>query len=279
MRSPDQVSIPWLTIPRRRLGTGAATFSGRGSKSRSNSVLENEMSGVRDKAAIVRKQLEQRNLLWPGAEHFIWDRKANKGFATIPKTMPIVLQIMDDLSGGKPLSSTYLGLWCGTWDNAMLSISKPEDMAYSAGFSGQRAAYTWGARMKILHDLRFIDIKAGKSGPISNVILWNPHLVIRWHYVRKTPGLQEALFNALLERGLEIGASDVTSDNPIFTSPVFPPPPEAVTLAMLLSRPASAMSPATPFAQPVPAAASAPAPAQTPVADPAAAPVGSTGQS
>ena len=98
---------------------------------------------------------------------------ANKGFATIPKTMPIILQIMDDLSNGKPVSSTYLGLWCDTWDNSMVNVSKPAEMAHAAGFSGQRAAYTWGGRIKILQDLRFIDVKAGKSGPISHVLIWN----------------------------------------------------------------------------------------------------------
>jgi hypothetical protein len=74
--------------------------------------------------AIVEKQLAQRELLWPGAEPGLWHRKANKGFATIPKTMPLILQIMDDLSNGKPLSATYLGLWCETRDNSMVNVSK-----------------------------------------------------------------------------------------------------------------------------------------------------------
>lgn len=174
------------------------------------------MSSTREAAAIAKKQLEQRNLLWPSPEPYLWNRKANKGFTTIPKTMPLVLQIMDDLSNGKPLSSTYLGLWCGTWDNSMVNVSKHDEMAHSAGFSGQRAAYTWAGRMKQLHDLRFIDIKPGKSGPISHVLIFNPHLVIRWHHAQKTPGLSEGMFNALIDRALEIGAKDVHEDGPDF---------------------------------------------------------------
>jgi hypothetical protein len=72
------------------------------------------MAPARAVNAIAQKQLDQRNALWPGAEPFLWNRKANKGFATIPKTMPLVLQIMDEMSKGKPLASTYLGLWCAT---------------------------------------------------------------------------------------------------------------------------------------------------------------------
>jgi hypothetical protein len=86
------------------------------------------MATTREAASITKKQLQQRELLWPGVEPYLWNRKPNKGFATIPKTMPVVLQIMDDLSNGKPMSSTYLGLWCGTWDNSMVNISKPQEM-------------------------------------------------------------------------------------------------------------------------------------------------------
>lgn len=184
------------------------------------------MATVREGNAIAKKQLAQRELLWPGAEPWLWHRKANKGFATIPKTMPIILQIMDDLSNGKPLSSTYLGLWCATWDNSMVNISKNNEMAHAAGFTGQRAAYTWAGRINLLRDLRFIDVKAGKSGPISHILIWNPHRIIRWHYGEKTPGLVEANFNALLERALDIGANDMIDEVPvILAAPAAPPPP------------------------------------------------------
>lgn len=162
-----------------------------------------------NKKAIIERQLAQREMLWPGCAPWLWDRNANKGFATIPKTMPLVLQNMDDLSNGKPLSATYLGLWCETWDNGMVAATKHQEMAHAAGFTGQRAIYTWRGRMHLLHALRFIDIKAGRSGDISHVIIWNPHRIIRWHHEQKTPGLVEANFNALLERALEIGAKDM----------------------------------------------------------------------
>lgn len=184
------------------------------------------MTTTREGNAIAKKQLAQRELLWPGADPWLWHRKANKGFATIPKTMPIILQIMDDLSNGRPVSSTYLGLWCATWDNSMVNISKQNEMAHAAGFTGQRAAYTWAGRIKILQDLAFIAVKAGKSGPISHVLIWNPHRVIRWHHGRKTAGLVEANFNALLERALDIGANDMLDDGPAAVAvPVTPPAP------------------------------------------------------
>lgn len=173
--------------------------------------------------AIVAKQLAQREALWPGigTSPWLWNRTAHKGFATIPKTMPLILRIMDELSSGKPLSPTYLALWCDTWDNSMVNLAKPHEMAHAAGFTGQRAVYTWRTRMLLLKKLLFIDIKPGKSGDIRHVLIWNPHLIIRHHHQAKTAGLMEGTYNALIERGLEIGANDVVAPLP----PLTPAPP------------------------------------------------------
>jgi hypothetical protein len=37
----------------------------------------------------------------------------------------------------------------------------------------------------------------------------NPHKVIKDHWEKKTSGLEPAAFNALMERGIEIGADDL----------------------------------------------------------------------
>ena len=74
--------------------------------------------------------------------------------------------------------------------------------------------------MQLLQKLSFIDIKAGKSGAISHVIIWNPHRIIRWHHKNKIPGLVEANFNALLERAIEVGANDMVDEIEIQTTTV-----------------------------------------------------------
>ena len=181
------------------------------------------MTSIREGKAIANKTLAQRQLLWPGAEPYLWHRTANKGFTTIPKTMPLILQILDDLGNGKRLSPTYLGLWCSTWDNSMVNIARSGEMAHAAGFTGERATYTWSARIKVLQDLNFIDVKPGRSGPISHILIWNPHYAIRHHRNSNTPGLIEGTFNALLERALEVGAKDMLDDLP--ETAVAPPAP------------------------------------------------------
>ncbi len=169
------------------------------------------MATSRAATAIAVRQMELRDSLWPNAEELIWNRRTKQGFTTIPKTMPLILKIMDEMSKGKPLSATYLSIWCSTWDNSFLTGIRPKELALAAGFSGQRAEYTWATRVKILADLCFIDIKPGKSGPLSNILVFNPHSVIRRHYEMKSPGLVEASYNMLIERSLEIGARDMSA--------------------------------------------------------------------
>jgi len=106
---------------------------------------------------------------------------------------------------------------------------KHGDMANAAGFGGQRGEHTWATRMKKLQELKCIDIKPGKSGAMSNAIIWNPHYILRWHNSIKTPGLTAQSYNALMETALELGANDMilpwTPFPPDGTPPVVPAPP------------------------------------------------------
>jgi hypothetical protein len=88
-------------------------------------------------------------------------------------------------------------------------LSKPREMAFHAGFDGQRAERTWRGRLEILADLNFIGLKEGPSGPLSYALIWNPYKVIKDHHDNKTPGLRQDKYNALLERMSEIGDASI----------------------------------------------------------------------
>jgi len=159
--------------------------------------------------------LELRNQLWPGlTDDQLWLRKKQDGFITMPRTMPLIMGIADDLAGGNPVSSTYLDLWCRAFDECMVTMSKPREMAFHSGFTGQRAEATWRGRIRKLAELGFISVKPGPSGPQSYALLWNPHKVISKLWTDKVPGLIESKYNALLERASEIGATDFAPPEP-----------------------------------------------------------------
>lgn len=163
---------------------------------------------------ILRRQLDTRERLWPGVENDrLWYRKDRDGFASVPRTMPLMMSIMDELSGkGFPVGQTYLEMWCRLFDECFLTLNRPEELAYHSGFSGQRAVRTWRDRVRRLRDLGFIDVKSGPLGEFSYALFWNPYHVIRKHY--EDGGVLEAKWRALVVRANEIGATDLDQEGP-----------------------------------------------------------------
>lgn len=158
---------------------------------------------------ILQRQIEARQKLWPDvAPRMLWDRKVSDGFATVPRTMPLMMSIMDDLSGkGFPVGQTYLEMWCRLYDELFLTLNRPEEMAFHAGFAGQRALRTWRDRVKRLSDLGFVDLKEGPLGDLSYAIFFNPYHVIKKHYLEGK--VQHAKWQALVVRANEVGAFDL----------------------------------------------------------------------
>jgi hypothetical protein len=115
---------------------------------------------------------------------------------------------MDDMAKGTPVSTTYLELWGRAFDECLVVLSKPKEMAFHSGFGGQRAERAWSARVKILAELGFIDVKAGPSGPLSYALILNPYRVIQKHFTEKRAGLRQDKYYALIQRAGEIRADE-----------------------------------------------------------------------
>jgi hypothetical protein len=160
----------------------------------------------RPRKKIAQRQLELRMKLFPevGPE-WLWSRHLHDGFTTMPRCMPLIMSIMDDLAKGQPVSMTYLELWCRSFDEVFVVLSKPQNTAFHSGFTGQRAERTWRARLKILAELHFIRLKDGPSGPASYALILNPYMVIAHHHEAKTVGLRQDKYHALVERAMEVG--------------------------------------------------------------------------
>ena len=85
----------------------------------------------------------------------------------------------------------------------MVTITNPRELAFESGYSGQRAEYTWVRRMRTLGELNFIDSRPGPSGEFNYILIWNPYKVVATY--RKQGAIQDAKYNALYARALEIG--------------------------------------------------------------------------
>ena len=162
---------------------------------------------------IQQQKANLRNSLWPNLdESWLWGYKQADGWLNIPRAMPLLLQIMDRLSNGKPISTTYLDLWCRTYNDSFVVANKHREMAFFSGFTGERAEHTWASRIRILANLNFIDLKEGSNGAISYILLWNPYRVIKHH--SQQGRVDNRSYNALLDRMIEIGASDLEEPSP-----------------------------------------------------------------
>lgn len=139
-------------------------------------------------------------------EDSLWHRKRNVGFLSIPRCITFISMVMDELAKTK-VSSSYLALWCHTYDESLVIINDQEAMAFESGFSGTRPVNTWKTRMKELVDLGFIKAAPGRSGTYNYVLILNPFKVIRKH--REEGKIKiGAIYNALFDRALEVGAAD-----------------------------------------------------------------------
>lgn len=165
----------------------------------------NDVQKKKRKSKMEEKAAKLRKDFWPNIkDEDLWDRLRNDGFTTVPRTMPLIMDIIDSLSKNQPAGQAYFVLWCHVFYESFVMIENPLVFAAETGFSGERALTTWKQRMKTLQELGFIDAKEGGSGAFHYVLILNPHVVIQ-----KLKGrIQEYRFRQIYNRALDIGAKD-----------------------------------------------------------------------
>lgn len=165
------------------------------------------MARVRNRD-ILKRQLDIRGKLWPGlTDAMLWSMD-NEGWVALPRVMPLMMSIMDDLSDkGFPISRTYLEMWARLRDEQFLTLNRPEEMAFHAGFEGQRALRTWKDRVQRLANLGFIGLMPGPLGDLSYAVFYNPYHVIKRAYLAGK--VQERKWQALVVRANEVSAFDI----------------------------------------------------------------------
>lgn len=162
-----------------------------------------QSSAKRMKMAERAQQL--MNIHFPDyAAPWVWHRKTNDGYTTVPRTLPIAMQAIDMQSKGQPAGHVLFCLWARSPDHPVITIENPSTFAAEAGFLGERAVDTWRRRMKKLRELNFIQTKPGASGEFHYVLLVNPNAALEW---MKSSGLiQEGLYGRFIDRLIEVGA-------------------------------------------------------------------------
>lgn len=169
------------------------------------------ISNIKKISKAQEKAKALRDSFWPDLdESRLWNRKTSNGFTTIPRTMPLIMNIIDVLSKNKPAGRTYFALWCRSFDQSFLVIDNPMTLAAEAGFTGERAVSTWKERMRRLVEFGFIDARKGTTGDFHYVLLLDPHKVAD----KLRDEIQDGMLMQLRERMFEIGANVVPTQTP-----------------------------------------------------------------
>jgi len=168
-------------------------------------VMANGRQATARRMKMAERSQQQMALHFPDfPPSFIWHRKTNDGFTTVPRTLPIVMQAIDMQSKGQPAGHTLFCLWARSPDNPCLVIENPATFAAEAGFLGERAVDTWRKRMKKLRDLLMIQTKPGPSGEFHYILLVNPNAAVEW---MKAKGMvQDGIYARFVDRLMEVGA-------------------------------------------------------------------------
>lgn len=167
--------------------------------------MANGRQAAAKRLSMAERAQQLLNLHFPAVDaRFMWHRKANDGFSTVPRTMPIVMQAIDEASKGKPPGHVLFCLWSRSPDNPLIVVENPATFAVEAGFSGERAVDTWRKRMKRLRELSMIATKPGASGEFHYVLLMNPNTGVEW--MRSHGMVQDGLYGRFIDRMAEVGA-------------------------------------------------------------------------
>jgi hypothetical protein len=156
-------------------------------------------------------RMRMRSVLWPDVvDAQLWDRRKSKGFASIPRTLPLICVIADRCSKGKPVSSVLFDLWSRVYDEGFVRVDRPRDMAISSGFTTARGIHIWAERLQILERLAFIRIARGAGGSATFILIFNPYQVIKRLF--NAGNVDSALFHELTAQAFAIGAEDLSDD-------------------------------------------------------------------
>ncbi|MCA3214910.1 MAG: hypothetical protein ACK54C_14215 [Betaproteobacteria bacterium] len=177
----------------------------------------NEKQARARRSGATESNMKMRAHLWPDLdEKRLWLRtdKTRKGFTTMPRTMALIVNLIDDISkqatNGKavPAGRTYLVLWCRVFDEGFVRIDNEAVAALEAGYAGERNVTTWRQHLAVLRDLGFIDCKDGPAGPYQYILLYNPYQVIK--ALNAKGSIQQSTYTALFQRAIDVRATDLT---------------------------------------------------------------------
>lgn len=128
-----------------------------------------------------RRRRARRDALWPGSQDEVYDRKAEAGFTTVPRTLGMIMTLIKTMSGKGDPSRVYLELWMRQRDDGFVELDDLDELASVTGYyRGQtRRARSFREALERLQGMGFI--RTAPKGPrkYAFVLILHPHDVVQ----------------------------------------------------------------------------------------------------
>lgn len=144
-----------------------------------------------------------RDSLWPDARKLVWSRRTAKGFTTLPRTLPLIMRLLGDLTVKGDPSRVYMDLWFRAFDEGLVIVHDEDEMAFTCGYDGPRATRTWREHINAIAKLGFIRTKEMGNRDVGHVLLLDPHPVVA--ALRGRGKIRDEWWSAFVLRVHEIG--------------------------------------------------------------------------
>ena len=157
-------------------------------------------------SAAKRRRTRLRKELWPDVtDDMIWSRETFKGFTSIPRTMPIIMTIIDTLSKTSS-GNVYFGIWCKAFDDFVVEVRDEYDMAFSCGYTGARAVRSWRERISVLESNGFVKSSKSPVGSYRYILVLDPHKAVNRLFGHSA--ISKEYFDIFRQTLISIGASN-----------------------------------------------------------------------
>lgn len=164
------------------------------------------MNPRRTSTAAVRR-VALRDSLWSDAAEVVWNRQAEIGFFTLPRTLPLIGTLIKILGDRVDASRVYFDLWSRAFDEGLVEIDDPEAFAASVGYSkGPRSLRTWRSCIAMLRDLGFVRVRPKGTREYGYVLLLHPHDVVQELLEQRSDDIPEWWVSLFRGRIIQIGA-------------------------------------------------------------------------
>jgi hypothetical protein len=144
--------------------------------------------------------------MWPDADKIVWSRHTDDGYSTVPRTLPLIMTLIDLLETSVDASRVYTELWSRVHDEGFIEMVDEAEHAYASGYVTPRGQRSWRERIQVLEDLGFIKVKPKGGWRYGYVLLVHPHDVVETLMNTRGKDIPEAWRNLYLQRLSQIGA-------------------------------------------------------------------------